>query len=203
MTPKPTYVLPLALAAALTAFAPAWAAAPQEAVATFAGGCFWSVEKAFDGLPGVKSATSGYAGGTVPNPSYEQVTGGSTGHAEAVRVVFDPAKVTYAKLLDRFWHTIDPLTANAQFCDHGPQYRTAVFWHDAAQRDLATRTKAALQKRFGRPVATEVLEAGPFYAAEAYHQDFAARNPARYGLYRMGCGRDQRLEAIWGDAAGH
>jgi peptide methionine sulfoxide reductase msrA/msrB len=177
-------------------------AADQQAPskATFAGGCFWSVELAFDGLDGVLSATSGFAGGDARSPTYEQVSLGRTGHAESVEIVYDPRKVTYEKLLDVFWHHIDPLTRNAQFCDHGPQYRTVIFYHDATQRRLAEDSKRKLEAsgRFTHPIVTEILPAGEFYPAEAYHQDFARKNPVRYGLYRVGCGRDQRLRELWG-----
>ena len=160
------------------------------------------MEKAFEAVPGVVSATSGFSGGTVKNPSYDLVVGGATGHAETVQVVYDPAKVTYAKLLDEYWHHIDPFAVDAQFCDHGPQYRSVVFTHDAAQREAAEATKAAVAKRFGKPVATAIEPAGAFYAAEPYHQDFARLNPMRYTSYRIGCGRDASLRAIWGDEAG-
>ncbi len=178
-------------------------AAPREAVATFAGGCFWCMEPPFDKLDGVKSTTSGYTGGTVKNPTYQQVSAGGTGHTEAVRVVYDPAKVTYAKLLDVFWHNIDPLTADAQFCDTGNQYRSAIFFHDESQRKLAETTKKALTTRFGKPVVTEIAPAATFYPAEDYHQDFYTKNPTKYKFYRWNCGRDQRLKTVWGDAAGH
>lgn len=170
--------------------------------AVFAGGCFWSMEKAFDHLPGVLSATSGYSGGTMANPSYEQVGTGRTGHAESVQVVFDPARVTYARLLDVYWHSIDPTSTNGQFCDHGPEYRAIVFWRGPEQRRLAEASKAQVQRHFNRrPVTTQLQAAMPFYAAEAYHQDFADRNAAHYNAYRVGCGRDRRLRELWGDAA--
>lgn len=173
------------------------------AKATFAGGCFWSVELAFDGLEGVISATSGFAGGQLKHPTYQQVSAGGTGHAESVEIVYDPRRVTYETLLDVFWHHIDPLTRNAQFCDHGSQYRTAIFFHDATQRGLAEDSKRKLEAsgRFQRPIVTEILPAGPFYPAEEYHQDFARRNPVRYKLYRLSCGRDQRLRELWGESA--
>lgn len=194
---------PSAAAAPSVAAAPATAtAATGTASATFAGGCFWSMEKAFEAVPGVVSATSGFSGGTVKDPSYDLVVGGATGHAEAVRVVYDPGKVTYATLLDQYWRHIDPFAVDAQFCDHGPQYRTVVFTHDAAQRELAEATKAAVAKRFGKPVATAIEPAGAFFPAEPYHQDFARLNPMRYEAYRIGCRRDASLRAIWGDEAG-
>jgi peptide-methionine (S)-S-oxide reductase len=170
--------------------------------AVFAGGCFWSMEKAFEHEPGVVSATSGFSGGTTANPAYEEVGTGRTGHAEAVRVVFDPARTSYEKLLDVYWHNTDPISTNGQFCDHGPEYRTIVFYRGAEQRRLAEASKAEVQKHFTRPVTTELRAAVPFYAAEAYHQDFAEKNPDHYNRYRRGCRRDDRLRELWGDAAG-
>jgi peptide-methionine (S)-S-oxide reductase len=169
------------------------------AKATFAGGCFWCMEPPYDKLPGVVSTTSGYTGGTKKNPTYEEVSAGGTGHAEAVQVVYDPSKVTYAKLLDVFWHNVDPVTANAQFCDHGHQYRTAIFVHDAEQKRLAEESKAQVQKKFiERKVVTEIVQASVFYPAEEYHQDYYEKNPIRYKFYRTSCGRDARLEELWG-----
>lgn len=183
------------------------AAAPAAtATAIFAGGCFWCMETAFEGVPGVGAVVSGYCGGKVENPSYEQVSGGRTGHAESVQVTFDPDQISYAKLLDIFWHNIDPLTPNAQFCDHGTQYRPAIFYANEAQKSAAEAAKAALEKsgRLHGTIVTEITAAGPFYAAEDYHQDFYKKNPLRYKLYRQGCGRDARLKALWGkDAGGH
>lgn len=182
------------------------APAPTRGVASdtavFAGGCFWSMEKAFEHVPGVISAVSGFSGGAVANPSYNSVVTGRTGHAEAVQVVFDPARTSYARLLDVYWHNIDPLATDGQFCDHGPQYRTVVFTRGAEQRRLAEASKATMQARFTRPVTTQVANAAPFYAAEAYHQDFAETHAAHYDSYRVGCGRDRRLRELWGDAAG-
>jgi peptide-methionine (S)-S-oxide reductase len=169
----------------------------RSAIATFAGGCFWCVEADFDKVDGVISTTSGYAGGHVANPSYEQVSHGGTGHAEAVEIVYDPAKVSYKKLLDVFWHNIDPLAKDRQFCDHGDQYRSAIFYHDEEQR-AAEASKAAVEKRFKQPVATQIVPAGPFYKAEEYHQDYYMKNPIRYKFYRFNCGRDARLEELWG-----
>jgi peptide-methionine (S)-S-oxide reductase len=179
------------------------AAAAQDdrrlAKATFAGGCFWCMEPPFDKLEGVVSTTSGYTGGQKKDPTYEEVSAGGTGHAEAVQVVWDPAKITYAELLDVFWHNVDPLTPNAQFCDHGHQYRTAIFYHDAAQKRLAEQSKAQVQKRFPeRNVVTEIVPAAEFYPAEGYHQDYYEKNPIRYKFYRTSCGRDARLEELWG-----
>jgi peptide-methionine (S)-S-oxide reductase len=175
------------------------------AVATFAGGCFWCMEGPFDRLPGVDATISGYTGGRAVNPTYEQVSSGSTGHAEAVAVVYDPKKVTYEKLLDVFWHNVDPTTKNRQFCDTGSQYRTAIFYHDEAQRKAAEASRDALAKGkpFREPIVTEIAMAGAFTPAEDYHQDYYMKNPVRYNLYRTGCGRDARLKELWGDKAGH
>ncbi len=185
-------------------------AAPQapapagSAVAIFAGGCFWCVESDFDKVPGVLSTTSGYTGGTVANPTYEDVSSGGTGHAEVVKVVYDPQMVTYEKLLYIFWRNVDPLTKEAQFCDYGTQYRSAIFYLDEKQKQLAEASKAALQPRFKRPIVTEIVKAGPFYAAEDYHQDYYKKNPVRYKFYRYNCGRDARLDDVWGkEARGH
>ena len=153
-------------------------------------------------MPGVLSATSGYSGGTVANPSYQDVGTGRTGHAESVQVVFDPARTSYARLLDIYWHSIDPTSTNGQFCDHGPEYRAIVFTRGAEQRRLAEASKATVQRHLNRTVTTQIANAMPFYAAEEYHQDYAERNPAHYNSYRVGCGRDRRLREIWGNAAG-
>ena len=170
------------------------------AVATFAGGCFWCMEPPFDELPGVVSTISGYTGGHVKNPTYEEVSAGKTGHAEAVQVKYDPSKITYAKLLDVFWHNIDPTTPNRQFCDVGNQYRAAIFVHDEEQKRLAEESKAELERsgRFKQPIVTEILPASSFYEAEDYHQDYYKKNPLRYKFYRTGCGRDRQLKAVWG-----
>jgi peptide-methionine (S)-S-oxide reductase len=173
------------------------------AKATFAGGCFWCMEPPYDKLPGVISTTSGYTGGQVKNPTYEQVSSGGTGHAEAVQIVYDPSKVSYAKLLEVFWHNIDPLTPNRQFCDNGDQYRSAIFFHDAEQKRLAEKTKAEVEKELGKKVVTEIVPAGVYYPAEEYHQNYYEKNPVRYKFYRNGCGRDRRLEQLWGEKAGH
>jgi len=179
-------------------------AGPTE-IATFAGGCFWSVENAFEGVPGVRSVVSGYTGGHLANPRYEDVGSGTTGHAESVEIRFDPRRVTYAQLLDRYWHFIDPMQEDGQICDHGDEYRTAIFWHDDRQRQLAEASKKriAATSGFKRPIVTEIVPATPFYPAEDYHQDFAKKNPLRYNAYRMGCGRDRRLDELWGKAAVH
>ncbi len=179
---------------------PLAAQTPDSAVATFAGGCFWCMEPPFDDVDGVISTTSGYTGGKVANPTYEQVSDGGTGHAEAVQVRFVPRKVTYAQLLEIFWRNVDPITPNRQFCDGGSQYRSAIFYHDAEQRRLALASRQAIveSKRFDRPIVTEVVAAGAFYPAEDYHQDYYVKNPVRYKYYRWNCGRDQRLEQLWG-----
>ncbi len=187
-----------------TGAAPAAApAAPAKAV--FAGGCFWCVESDFDKVPGVISTTSGYTGGQTAKPSYEQVSSHTTGHAEAVEVVFDPAKVSYQRLVEYFWHTIDPTVKDRQFCDTGSPYRTAIFAQDAAQLKIAQASRAALEKSkpFKEPIVTEVTLAGAFYPAEAYHQDYYKKNPIRYKYYRTTCGRDARLKQLWGEQAGH
>ena len=193
----------LAVAVALGAtVAAAAATASGNAVATFAGGCFWCMEPPYDELDGVISTTSGYTGGRKQNPTYEEVSTGTTGHTEAVQVVFDPKRISYARLLEVFWRNIDPLTANAQFCDHGTQYRSGIFYHDAEQRRLAEDSKRALEAsgRFKGPIVTEIVAAGTFYPAEEYHQDYYKKNPIRYKFYRAGCGRDQRLAELWGDS---
>lgn len=176
------------------------AAAPgRQDVATFAGGCFWCMQPAFEKLPGVVSVTAGYTGGTVRNPSYEQVSGGTTGHRESVEIAYDPSRITYAQLLDVFWHNIDPTDNEGQFCDKGPQYRSAIFYHDENQKALAEQSKAELEKKF-KHVYTDILPASQFWRAEEYHQDYAKKNPVRYHFYRFNCGRDQRLAEIWGHA---
>jgi peptide-methionine (S)-S-oxide reductase len=191
--------LGLVFSLGLFASAAGQGSAPEKAAtATFAGGCFWCVEADFDKVEGVISTTSGYTGGRAANPSYEEVSRGGTGHAEAVEIVYDPAKVSYEKLLDVFWHNIDPLAKDRQFCDHGDQYRSAIFYHGDEQRALAEASKAAVAKRFKQPIQTAILPAGPFYKAEEYHQDYYVKNPIRYKFYRFNCGRDARLEELWG-----
>ena len=172
--------------------------------AYFAGGCFWCMEEAFEKVEGVLSVTSGYMGGTVVNPSYEEVSAGRTGHAESVEVVYDPAKVSYQKLLDAFWRNVDPVTPNAQFCDHGSQYRSAVFFQTDEEKRASDTSKQAIEqsKRFTEPIVTQIMQASRFYPAEEYHQDFYKNNPVRYNLYRFNCGRDARLEELWGKEAG-
>ncbi len=176
---------------------------PPLATAVFAGGCFWCMEPPFDKLGGVVSTTSGYTGGRTSSPTYEQVSAGGTGHLEAIRVVYDPNRIDYARLLDVFWRNVDPLDAGGQFCDRGGQYRSAIFYETDEQRQLAERFKAELQapERLGRSVATEILPASPFYPAEDNHQDYYQKNPFRYSIYRFNCGRDRRLEEVWGDGA--
>jgi len=196
------------LLAGAAAFAQSATPAPSStpagtAKAVFAGGCFWCVESDFDKVPGVLSTTSGYTGGNVPNPSYEQVSAHHTGHAEAVLIVFDPKKVSYQQLVEHYWRTIDPTTKDRQFCDAGSPYRTAIFAQDAEQLKIAQASKAALEKSkpFKEPIVTEVVMGGPFYPAEEYHQDYYKKNPVRYNYYRLSCGRDARLKELWGSQA--
>ena len=168
-----------------------------QSVATFASGCFWCTEADFDKVRGVLSTTSGYTGGKVPNPTYGQVSSGGTGHAEAVRIVFDPAVVTYEQLLDQFWHNVDPFVAHRQFCDVGDQYRPVIFVHNEEQRAAAEASKARMERLFGQPILVAIAPAEAFYPAEAYHQDYHRQNSAQYRFYRFGCGRDRRLQEIW------
>ena len=177
--------------------------AAETETAIFAGGCFWCTESDFDKVPGVVSTTSGFDGGEKRNPTYEQVSAGGTNYAESVEVVYDPAKVSYSQLLDYYWHTIDPTTRDAQFCDHGHQYRTAIFYLNDEQKKLAEESKAALEKSkpFKEPIMTEITASTTFYPAEEYHQNFHTRNPIRYNFYRWNCGRDQRLEELWGKSS--
>jgi len=156
------------------------------------------MEPPFDKLAGVTSTTSGYIGGRTPNPTYEQVSSGGSGHAEVVQVVYDPSKVTYEKLLDVFWHNVDPVDAGGQFCDRGDQYRTAIFYHSEDQKRLAEQSKLKFASQLEKQIATEIVTAGEFYQAEGYHQDYYVKNPVRYKFYRWNCGRDQRLEKLWG-----
>ncbi len=173
---------------------------PGIETAIFAGGCFWCTESDFDKVPGVISTTSGYVGGTVKNPTYEQVSAGGTGHAEAVEVKFDPKKITYAQLLKTYWLSIDPLTPNRQFCDGGSQYRSAIFYTSESQKKQALASKKSLDdsKFFKQPIVTEITAATEFYPAEDYHQNYHSKNPIRYNYYRNSCGRDDRLEQVWG-----
>ena len=200
----------IALLALLAPLAFAAAAAEHvvpagQSVAIFAGGCFWCMEPPFDKVPGVTATISGYTGGRKVNPTYEEVSSGSTGHAEALAVIYDPKKVTYEKLLDVYWVNVDPTVKNRQFCDSGTQYRTAIFYRDDAQRRAAEASRDALlkSKPFKEPIVTEIQMAGPFYPAEEYHQDYYLKNPVRYNLYRNGCGRDARLHQLWGSRASH
>lgn len=181
--------------------APALTSGRAEAV--FAGGCFWCMEGPFEALEGVDSVTSGYTGGTVEGPSYDEVSAGGTGHAEAVRIVFDPGRITYARLLEVYWHNVDPTQRDGQFCDHGTQYRTAIFVVDGEQRRLAEASRAHTARTLGRAVVTMIDDAGPFFVAEDYHQDFHRTRPARYRSYRVGCGRDARLRELWGVSVAH
>ncbi len=195
-----------ALGFAVGAFAQTPAAAPTTttAKATFAGGCFWCMEAPFDKTDGVISTTSGYIGGTKKNPTYQEVSAGSTGHTEAVQIVYDPKKVTYEKLLNVFWRNIDPTVKDQQFCDVGTQYRSGVFYHDDAQKAAAEKSKTDLAKTkpFKANIVTEITAASEFYPAEEYHQDYYTKNPVRYNFYRKGCGRDARLKELWGTEAG-
>jgi peptide-methionine (S)-S-oxide reductase len=197
----------LLVVAVLVAHAPATPSAQERArgvaVATFAGGCFWCVEEAFDKVEGVLSTTSGFIGGRVAHPTYEEVVRGTTGHAEAVQVEYDPNRVTYEQLLDTFWRNIDPLDAGGQFCDRGSHYRSAIFYHDERQRELATRSKRTLDERdvLPGPIVTEIVPATAFYEAEAYHQNYYQRNALRYRFYKFTCGREARLEELWGGGA--
>ena len=190
----------LALLLALSLTIAAAPKPPSKAVATFAGGCFWCEEAAFDDVPGVLQTISGYTGGATPNPTYEQVSAGVTGHAESVQVIYDPRRVSYQQLLDVYWHNVDPLTPAQQFCDVGTQYRSAIFYHDAEQKRLAEASKAAIENshRFPTPIVTQIVPASRFYRAEEYHQDYHHKNPVRYRFYKFNCGREQRLKELWG-----
>ena len=170
------------------------------AKAYFAGGCFWCMEEAFEKVDGVLEVVSGYMGGTVKNPTYEEVSAGKTGHAESVEVRYDPAKVSYTQLLEAFWRNIDPVTPDAQFCDHGNQYRAAIFYQGEAEKRAAEESRQAIEqsKRFSTPIVTQLTAASDFYPAEEYHQDFYKKNPVRYKFYKFTCGRAQRLETLWG-----
>ncbi len=198
-------IITLLTAAVLLGAAAAPAAEGENAVAIFAGGCFWCMEPPYDKLDGVLSTTSGYIGGDVENPTYEQVSSGRTGHREALQVEYDPARVSYQELLDVFWRNIDPLDPRGQFCDKGFQYTSAIYAVDASQRAAAEESLAAIAgsgKLDGR-IETEILDAGVFYPAEDYHQDYYVKNPVRYKFYRWNCGRDARLSKLWGEAPSH
>ena len=175
--------------------------AQERATATFAGGCFWCVESDFDSIPGVVETVSGYTGGIPPNPTYEQVSAGGTGHREAVQITYDPSRVAYADLLTAFWHSVDPTDPGGQFCDRGESYQTAIFVNSDEERRLAELSKIAAAESLGQTVVTPIEAAGPFFPAEAYHQDYYHRNPLRYRFYRWSCGRNQRVEDLWGENA--
>ena len=194
------------LALALLIAPAAWSQpkpAQQTETAIIAGGCFWCVESDFDKVDGVLSTTSGYVGGRTANPTYRDVSAGGTGHTEAVRVEFDPARISYAQLLEKFWPSIDPTMKDQQFCDVGSQYRSGIYPLNEQQLKAATASKAALEKTkpFRQPIVTEIVMAGTFYPAEDYHQDYYLKNPVRYSFYRRNCGRDARLKELWGDKA--
>jgi peptide-methionine (S)-S-oxide reductase len=172
------------------------------AIATFAGGCFWCMEPPFDDVKGVRATISGYTGGAEKNPTYEQVSNRETGHCEAIQVEYDPARVSYAQLLEVYWHNIDPTSGDGQFCDRGPQYRPEIFYHDGEQKRLAEESRARVEKQLGT-VAVKITPAGAFWPAEDYHQDFYTKEPEHYAAYRKGCGRDRRLQELWGHGAGH
>jgi peptide-methionine (S)-S-oxide reductase len=179
---------------------PSVAESGEPAKAYFAGGCFWCMEEVFEKVDGVVAAVSGYMGGTVQDPSYEDVSSGRTGHAESVEVLYDPSKVTYNQLLEAFWRNVDPITPNAQFCDHGTQYRAAIFYQNDQEKRFAEESKQAIEqsKRFSQPIVTQIVMASRFYVAEEYHQDFYKKNPIRYKFYKYNCGRAQRLDELWG-----
>lgn len=190
------------IASAVLAMAPI-ASAQQSETATFASGCFWCTESDFDKVPGVLETTSGYLGGKTANPTYKSVSAGGTGHTEGVEVKYDPSKVSYQQLLDVYWKNVDPFDKDGQFCDRGDQYRPAIFYHNDEQKRLAEESKAALEKsgRFSQPIVVEITPASTFTKAEDYHQDYAKKNPIQYIIYRHGCGRDARLQAVWGKPA--
>ncbi len=198
------YRFSLLLTIGLMLFGATFATAQQRETATFAGGCFWCMEEAFDHVPGVISTTSGYTGGDLVNPSYMKVSSGSTGHVEAVQVVYDPDQVDYNTLLKVFWRNIDPTVSNRQFCDGGDQYRAEIFTHNDTQRKLALASKQELNanRPFRDPVVTRIVDAKAFYPAEEYHQDYHIKNPIRYKTYKFGCGRMRKLRQLWGDEAG-
>jgi peptide-methionine (S)-S-oxide reductase len=200
-------VLGLVLITGLMASAPVTNAAQESSAsrpekATFAGGCFWCMEEALDKLQGVVSTISGYMGGQKSKPTYEEVSAGGTGHAEVVQIVYDPAKLSYEKILELYWHNIDPTTPNKQFCDVGNQYRPAIFYHNETQKRLAEESKKVVEKtkKFPEQIATEIVPATEFFPAEEYHQNFYQKNPLRYKFYKFQCGRAQRLEQLWGKA---
>jgi peptide-methionine (S)-S-oxide reductase len=195
-------LLGAAPAAKRAAASPAAPPGPDRAEAAFAMGCFWCAEATFEGIPGVISVTSGYCGGEEKNPTYEQVSAGRTGHRESIDVLYDPKRITYARLLEIFWHNVDPTQADGQFCDRGAQYRSAIFYRGEEQRRLAeeSRKKLVASRRFRKPIVTDLLAFKSFWPAEEYHQDYYKKNPVEYHAYRLGCGRDQRLRELWGAA---
>ncbi|MDD5277265.1 MAG: peptide-methionine (S)-S-oxide reductase MsrA [Methylovulum sp.] len=197
------FIIMLAIGASMTASAEP--EQPPVATALFAGGCFWCMQPPFDALPGVVKTVPGYTGGKTENPSYEQVSAGGTGHVESLQITYDPAKISYEKLLDVYWHNIDPTDASGQFCDKGDQYRSIIFYQNEAQKHLAEQSKTAWQqnKPFKDDIKTQIIAAPTFYPAEDYHQDYYKKNPLRYQFYRFNCGRDQRLKALWGTSTGH
>ncbi|MGF1515162.1 MAG: peptide-methionine (S)-S-oxide reductase MsrA [Elainellaceae cyanobacterium] len=168
--------------------------------ATFAGGCFWCMEKPFEELAGVSEVISGYTGGEVENPTYEQVSSGTTGHIESVQITYDPQQVSYDELLEVYWPNVDPLDDGGQFCDRGGQYETKIFYHSEEQRQLAQASKAAAEEEIGKSIVTEIIPASTFYSAEDYHQNYYRTHPIRYRAYRFACGRDRRLEEVWGSS---
>lgn len=197
------FIIMLAIGASMTA-----SAEPEQtplATALFAGGCFWCMQPPFDALPGVVKTVAGYTGGKTETPSYGQVSAGGTGHVESLQIIYDPAKISYEKLLDVYWHNIDPTDASGQFCDKGDQYRSIIFYQDEGQKHLAEQSKTAWQqnKPFKDDIKTEIIAASTFYPAEDYHQDYYKKEPLHYQFYRFNCGRDQRLKALWGKSAGH
>lgn len=196
------FALALLLASPARSAEPPARGAKSTATATFAGGCFWCMQGPYDATPGVVSTEVGYTGGRTKSPTYEEVSSGTTGHAESIRVVYDPSKVTYEALLQVFWHNIDPVAVDRQFCDVGTQYRSAIFFHDAEQKRLAEASRKALEPRFPTGIATQIVPAGEFTRGEEYHQSYYKKNPVRYRFYRSGCGRDRRLQEVWGKDAG-
>lgn len=206
MTGAASSLVALALAVPALVFAKPVAATSAKpapaatAKAVFGMGCFWCAETAFEGKPGVKAVISGYTGGFKKNPTYEEVSAGTTGHVESVEVQYDPKTISYTQLLDIFWHNVDPTQAEAQFCDHGHQYRSAIFYGSESEKATAEASKRAVATKLRNPIVTEIIASSVFYPAEDYHQDFYKKNPVRYWSYRTGCGRDARLKQLWGKA---
>lgn len=200
---QPRRFLPIVTALAGALFVPSLAADDKSsAEAIFAGGCFWCMEPPYDEQPGVEATISGYIGGELENPTYEDISSGDTGHVEVVRIDYQPDEISYAQLLEIFWRNIDPFAVDQQFCDVGNQYRSAIFYVNDEQRELAEASKAEMEARFGREIATQIVSADTFWEAEEYHQDYYQKNPVRYKFYRFSCGRDGRLEEVWGEEAG-